>query len=227
MCGNVVFWPGWTATCRTGSWMDNFRIREQMNHKSSFMYIYVIRSSLAEFLACGISSRSLLPSIPMSCVAGWSCPFRPFIMRFSDAVEKQLHLHILHSTRPLLGFFLNLFFMAEIGVVGLDHRKDQFHFGADRLVFATGWTNLRMAGMGLVPRASHEDRKKIMSWHSNQLQLVLRFNNDKGKQGHQHAMMGHDGPWWAMMGHDGPWWAMMCHDDMASVQGFCRGSAFF
>jgi len=84
--------------------------------------------------------------------------------------------------------------MAEIGVVGLDHRKDQFHFGADRLVFATGWTNLRMAGMGLVPRASHEDRKKIMSWHSNQLQLVLRFNNDKGKQGHQHAMMGHDGP---------------------------------
>ena len=110
MCRNVVFWPGWTATCRTGSWMDNFRIREQMNHKSSFMYIYVIRSSLAEFLACGISSRSLLPSIPMSCVAGWSCPFRPFIMRFSDTVEKQLHLHILHSTRPLLGFFFNFFF---------------------------------------------------------------------------------------------------------------------
>ena len=44
-------------------------------------------------------------------------------MRFSDAVEKQLHLHILHSTRPLLVFFfLNLFFMAEIGVVGLDRR---------------------------------------------------------------------------------------------------------
>ena len=87
--------------------------------------------------------------------------------------------------------------MAEIGVVGLDHRKDQFHFGADRLVFAIGWTNLRMAGMGLVPRA-HEDRKKIMGIPSScsccSGSTTTRENKDISM------------PWWAMMGHDVPWW---------------------
>ena len=44
-----------------------------------------------------------------------------------------------------------------VGSLGLDQPTI---LDADRLVFATGWTNLRMAGMGLVPRGprAHEDR---------------------------------------------------------------------